>query len=369
MYIHQRKGWPRVSWESEVLTTPLAAVRHKQGHLLGQMEALGFDQRTEASLVAMTSEVVKSSAIEGEQLDPAQVRSSIARRLGLDAAGLPKAGRDVEGIVEVLLDATQKHESPLTSERLYQWHKSLFPEGREQFGPITVGAWRTDEKGPMQVVSGAMGKEVVHFEAPEASRLKAEMDRFLGWFNTPSQDDPLLRAGLAHLWFVTIHPFDDGNGRIARAIADMALARADGTKDRFYSMSSQIAAERKDYYRKLESTQRGDLDITAWLEWFLGCLDRSITSANQSLRVVLRKARFWQRISRHPINDRQRKVLNLMLNGFEGFLSTSKYAKLAPCSPDTALRDIRELLDLGVLEQNAGGGRNTSYRLVDALME
>jgi len=364
-YIHERAGWPNLTWDGEALVGPLAAVRHKQGRLLGRMEALGFDVRAEASLTVLTSDVVNTSAIEGEKLDPREVRSSLARRLGLDAGGLPRAGRDVEGVVEMMLDATRGFASPLTRERLLDWHASLFPTGRSGMGRITVGAWRTKEAGPMQVVSGPVGRERVHFEAPEAGRLEAETALFIEWFNGPAPVDPVLKAGIAHLWFVTIHPFEDGNGRIARAIADMALARADGTKERFSSMSSQIEAERRDYYVQLESAQRGDLDVTRWLAWFLGCLDRAVDGAERTLAAVLFKARLWQRIDRRPVNDRQRLVINRMLDGFKGFLPTSKYAKLAKCSTDTALRDIGELLDRGILVRNPGRGRSTSYRLAD----
>jgi len=332
---------------------------------LGRMESLGFDLKAEASLAVLTSDVVTSSAIEGEVLNPEEVRSSIARRLGMDVAGLPTAGRNVEGMVEMLLDATRSFDNPLSKERLFDWHAALFPTGRSGMRRIEVGAWRTKESGPMQVVSGPIGREKVHFEAPEAARLDAEMDRFIDWFNKPASLDPVLKAGIAHFWFVTIHPFDDGNGRIARAIADMMLARADGTKDRFYSMSSRIEAERKDYYLRLEAAQRGELDITSWLEWFLGCLERAIEGARHTLAAVLQKALIWQRINRQPVHDRQRLVINRMLNGFEGFLSTSKYAKLAKCSSDTALRDIQELVDRGILVRNPGGGRSTNYRLAD----
>jgi len=364
-YIHETVNWPTFRWDSGSVANVLAEVRHKQGRLLGKMEGLGFDLRSEASLGVLTSEVVKSSAIEGETLNPDEVRSSIARRLGLDVAGLPKAGRDVEGVVEMMLDATENFESPLTKERLFDWHASLFPTGRNNLGKITVGAWRRAESGPMKIVSGPIGRETVHFEAPVADRLELEMSRFVEWFNSTVSIDPVLKAGIAHLWFVTIHPFEDGNGRIARAIADMALARADGTKDRFYSMSSQIETERKDYYRELESAQRGEVDITRWLAWFLGCLDRAIEGADPALAAVLNKAKLWQRINRRPVNDRQRWVINRMLDGFKGFLNTSKYANLAKCSTDTALRDVRELLARGILVQNPGGGRSTSYRLAD----
>lgn len=365
-YIHEKPAWPRFTWDSDSLAVPLAAVRHKQGKLLGKMEVLGFDLRAEASLTMLTSDVVKSSAIEGETLNPEEVRSSIARRLGLDVAGLPKAGRDVDGIVEMMLDATREFEKPLTKKRFFDWHASLFPTGRTGMREITVGAWRPKEAGAMQVISGPYGRERVHFEAPEANRLNSEMAAFIKWFNGATPVDPVLKAALAHFWFVTIHPFEDGNGRIARAIADMALARADGTKDRFYSMSSQIEVERKDYYLELERAQRGDLDVTRWLEWFLGCLERAIDGAEVALGAVLYKARLWQRINRRPVNDRQRLIINRLLNGFKGFLTNKKYAKLAKCSPDTALRDIRELLERGILVQNPGGGRSTSYRLADA---
>ncbi|MCC7388835.1 MAG: Fic family protein [Phycisphaerales bacterium] len=365
LYIHEIPGWPEFLWDGDALANPLAGVRHRQGLLLGRMESLGFDHRAEASLKVLTSDVVKSSAIEGERLDPEEVRSSIARRLGLDVAGLPKAGREVEGVVEMMLDATQRFDQPLTEERLFGWHGALFPTGRAGMRRITVGAWRPSEAGPMQVVSGPIGRERVHFEAPAADRLDAEMRTFLGWFNGPDTVDPVLRAGVAHFWFVTIHPFEDGNGRIARAIADMALARADGTGERFYSMSSQVEAERKEYYLRLESAQRGGLDITPWLGWFLGCLDRAIEAAGAMLGAVLAKARLWRRINERPVNERQRLVINRMLDGFQGFLTTSKYAKLAKCSSDTALRDIRELLERDIIVQNPGGGRSTSYRLAD----
>ena len=364
-YIHQRPKWPAFAWDAKASSALLAAVRHKQGRLLGKMEALGFDLRSEASLVVLTSDVVKSSAIEGETLDPDEVRSSIARKLGLDIVGLRRVGRDVDGVVEMMLDATQRFDATLTSERLFGWHSSLFPSGRSGMSRIRVGAWRIKKSGPMQVVSGPMGREKVHFEAPEADRLDSEMNQFLDWFNAAPAMDPVLKAAIAHFWFVTIHPFEDGNGRIARAIADMALARADGTKDRFYSMSAQIEAERKSYHLELEAAQRGGVDITRWLAWFLGCLERTLDGSDQVLTAVLRKARLWQRINRHPVNERQRLVINRMLNGFKGFLSTSKYAKLAKCSPDTALRDIQELLEREILVRNPGGGRSTSYQLAD----
>jgi Fic family protein len=364
-FLHERPHWPAFTWDAAAIAHDLAAVRHRQGRLLGKMEALGFDLRSEASLAVLTNDVVKSSAIEGETLDPREVRSSLARRLGLDFAGLPRPGRDVEGVVEMLLDATRNCAAPLTKERLCAWHAALFPTGRSGLSRITVGAWRTGAAGPMQVVSGPIGRERVHFEAPAAKRIEAEMRRFLLDFESPATIDPVLRAGIAHLWFVTIHPFEDGNGRIARAIADLALARADGTKERFYSLSSQVEAERKHYYLELETAQRRELDITRWLAWFLGCLGRAIDGADLTLAAVLRKARLWQRIHRRPVNERQRSVINRMLDGFEGVLTTSKYAKLAKCSSDSALRDIQELVERGILVQNEGGGRSTSYRLAD----
>lgn len=363
-FIYERPGWPNFTWDSEALSPILAALRYREGQLLGGMRALGFDLRSEASLRTLTDDVVKSSAIEGERLDPEEVRSSIARRLGLDAGGLVPASRDVEGVVEMMLDATQHHDQKLTAERLFGWHAALFPTGRSGMRRIAAGVWRPGDAGPMQVVSGPVGHETVHFEAPAAERIEGEMSRFLDWFNDDLiAIDPVLKAGVAHFWFVTIHPFEDGNGRIARAIADMALARADESKERFYSMSSRIEAERKAYYEHLERQQRDDLDITEWLLWFLGCLDRAIDSAEDALAAVLYKARLWEKANRRPVNERQRLVLNRMLGEFQGHMNTSKYAKLAKCSADTALRDIRDLLDRGILIQNPGGGRSTSYRL------
>lgn len=364
-YIHHLPDWPSLRWDDTTLSPLLAEVRHRQGRLLGKMEGLGFQHRAEATLTTLTADVVKSSAIEGERLDAEEVRSSIARRLGLDVGGAAPASRDVEGVVEMMLDATQKYADPLTSERLFAWHAALFPTGRSGMQKITIGAWRPIEAGPMQVVSGPVGKERVHFEAPSADRLDQEMERFLKWFGAERQADPVLKAGIAHFWFVTIHPFEDGNGRIARAIADLMLARADGTRERFYSMSAQIEAERKQYYDVLERSQKGGVDITRWLEWFLGCLERAVDGAETSLAGVLRKAKLWERVNRQPVNDRQRKVINRLLDGFEGKLTSSKYAKLAKCSNDTALRDIKILLDRGVLVQEEGGGRSTSYRLAD----
>ena len=365
MYIHQSLSWPNFQWDNQLLIMPLAQVRHNQGRHLGKMESLGPDLQAEATLTALTDEVVKSSAIEGERLPEAEVRSSIARGLGLDTADLPNPSRHVEGVVEMMLDATQNFASPLTAERLFGWHAALFPSGRSGMRRIAVGTWRTGARGPMQVVSGPIGRETVHFEAPAAELVPREMERFLDWCNTESDLDSVLRAAIAHFWFVTIHPFEDGNGRIARAIAELWLARADGTKRRFYSMSSAIEEKRAEYYAVLESAQKGSLDITRWLLWFLECLDHTIEIADRLLGSVLRKSRLWDRLRSHPVNERQRRVLTRLLDDFEGPLSTSKYAKLAKCSTDTALRDIRELLEWGVLVKNEGGGRSTSYRLED----
>ncbi len=366
MWIHEHQNWPNFTWDAESLASKLADIRHRQGRLLGRMESLGFELKREATLGTLTNDVVKSSAIEGENLNPEEVRSSIARRLGIDIAGLVPASRDVEGIVEMMLDATQQYSKPLTKDRLFDWHAALFPTGRSGLHKITVGGWRTVEAGPMQVVSGPIGKEKVHFEAPTAARLEKEMKAFLAWLATEATTDPVIKAGIAHLWFVTIHAFEDGNGRIARAIGDMVLARADGTPDRFYSLSSQIEAERKQYYHQLEAQQRSTPNITDWLSWFLDCLGRAISNAEDTLGNVLFKAQLWHVINQKPVNDRQRLIINRMLeDDFEGFMSTSKYAKLAKCSNDTALRDIQDLKEREIFIQNSGGGRSTSYRLPD----
>jgi Fic family protein len=363
-YIHQLPDWPHFSWDVDALAKLLAAVRLRQGQLIGRMQTLGFAQQEEAVLTTLTEEVLKSSEIEGEKLDKDAVRSSLARRLGMDAGALPSADRNVEGVVEMMLDATQKFKAELTAERLFGWHASLFPTGRSNLKKITVGAWRDAAAGPMQVVSGDYGRERVHYEAPTAEKLDAEMIAFLEWYNTEEKIDPIIKAAIAHLWFVTIHPFEDGNGRIARAIADMSLARSEGSPQRFYSMSAQIRSERKTYYDMLESTQKGDLNITPWLEWFLGCLDRAFTGAETILAAVLAKADFWKRHATARINERQRDMLNRLLDGFEGKLTSSKWARIEKCSPDTALRDIQDLVDQGILAKDEGGGRSTSYSLV-----
>jgi Fic family protein len=362
-YIHAQKDWPNFHWNREKLAERLAAVRHEQGRLLGRMETLGFQLRQEAVLQTLTEDVLKSSEIEGEKLDAEQVRSSLARRLGVDIGGLKAVDRNVEGVVEMTLDATRHYDQPLTADRLFTWHAALFPTGRSGMRKITVGAWRDDSSSPMQVVSGPVGRERVHFEAPSAARLNAEMRAFLKWFTQKTSSDWVERAGLAHLWFVTIHPFDDGNGRIARAIADLSLARSENSAQRFYSMSAQIREERAEYYDILERTQKGTMDVTPWMEWFLGCLGRAIEGAERTLAAVLTKAHFWQAIADVTLNDRQRIVLNRLLDGFEGKLTTSKWARLTKTSQDTALRDILALVQTGILVRNPEGGRSTSYEL------
>lgn len=364
-YIHLEPDWPALSWATDKLAVLIAETRHAQGRLLGRMEALGRRLCREADLAVMTDEVVKSSAIEGEILDLQQVRSSLARRLGIDVGGAVPSPRAVDGIVEMMLDATRSFDRPLTAERLFGWHAALFPTGRSGMRKITVGAWRPADAGPMQVVSGPIGREHVHFEAPEARRLAVEMDAFLEWFNASPAIDPVIKAGVAHFRFVTIHPFEDGNGRVARAIADMALARADGRPERFYSMSAQIEVERRTYYEVLEASQKSGLDITPWLKWFLECLGRALTRAEGTLAAVLRKAHVWQQIGTAPVNERQRKVINRLIDGFDGKLTTSQYARLTACSNDTALRDIQALVAQGVLARNEGGGRSVSYRMTE----
>ena len=363
MYIHEHRDWPKFTWNSEKLAGLLAEIRHRQGKMLGKMEVSGFSIRAEAALDNLTLEVVKSSEIEGEILDADQVRSSIARRLGMQISGLVPSDRNVDGVVEMMLDATQSFDQPLTEERLYGWQASLFPTGHSGLLKITVGAWRTGKNGPMQVVSGAIGREKVQFEAPEAAKLSSEMADFLDWFNTECSLDPVLKSAIAHLWFVTIHPFEDGNGRIARAITDMQLARADKTAQKFYSMSAQIRIERNDYYNMLEKTQKGSLDITEWLEWFLSCLGRSFDHMENTLHHANRKTYFWDAVGQVEFNNRQRLLLNKLLDGFDGKLNTSKWAKIAKCSTDTALRDIQDLMDKDILVKEDAGGRSTSYVL------
>lgn len=364
MYIYQLPEWSLFRWSENRIGPLLGEVRYQQGRLLGRMESYGFPLQEEASLQTLTLDVTKSSEIEGEILNPDQVRSSIARHLGMDIAGLVPADRNVDGIVEMMLDATQVSKGELTYERLFGWHASLFPAGRSGTHRIVTGGWRKNPlSAPMQVVSGPIGRERVHFQAPDADAVPAEMNRFLNWFNSEVNIDPVVKAGIAHLWFVTIHPFDDGNGRIARAIADMQLARADASKHRFYSMSAQIRLERNAYYDILEETQKGSLDVTLWMEWFLSCLGRAIQATDATLAGVIRKAKFWEQPALETINERQRTMLNKLLDGFYGKLTSSKWAAMTKTSQDTAVRDIQDLIDRGLLEKEAAGGRSTSYIL------
>jgi Fic family protein len=362
-YIWQSPDWPHWRFDWAALAVPLAMVAQRQGLLLGRLADLGLALRDQATLAALTSDVLKTSEIEGERLDAQAVRSSLALRLGLDVGAVAPADRHVDGVVEMVLDATTNSHRPLTRERLFGWHSALFPTGYSGLTRIRVGEWRDDAHGPMQVVSGPVGRRRVHFEAPPAQRLEQEMARFLAWINHPTPEPLLIKAGIAHLWFVTIHPFEDGNGRIARAIGDLLLARADGSPQRFYSLSAQIQRDRRRYYEMLEHTQKGTLDITAWLLWFLATLDAAVEEAKQTLDRVIDKARFWQRLAGIPLNARQAKVLNRVLDGFEGVLTARKWAALAKCSPDTALRDINDLIARGILRRSAAGGRSTRYEL------
>lgn len=364
MYIHEHKGWPHFKWDQKGLSGLLAEVRYLQGHLLGCMDALGFQLREEATLETLTQDVLKTSEIEGEKLDVTQVRSSIARQLGMDIGAILPVDRNVEGIVEIMMDATRNYEKSLTRERLFDWHSALFPTARSGMRrTIIIGTWRTKESGPMQVVSGPIGREKVHFEAPAYNRIEKEMSVFFDWFNDLHEIDPVIQSALAHFWFVTIHPFEDGNGRIARAIADMVLARSEKSKQRFYSMSAQIQRERKDYYDMLESCQKGSLDITPWIEWFLMCLKHAIVASDETMKTVFAKAKFFRMHAGDSFNERQRAVINRLLDKFEGKLTSSKWAKLTKCSQDTALRDINDLLERQVLVKNEAGGRSSSYEL------
>jgi Fic family protein len=365
-YIYEVSGWPHFTWDSKALAPLLSGVRLRQGLLVGKMGGFGLTSQWTATLKVLTDETTKSSAIEGVVLNPENVRSSLARRLGLDVGGLTAhKDRYVDGVVEMMLDATQEFDKPLTKDRLFDWHAHLFPGARTTRDNFRVGAWRDDSQGPMQVVSGPVGRHKVHYEAPAADRVEGEMGKFLAWFERNEQEDPLLKAAIAHLWFVTIHPFEDGNGRIGRAIAEMCLARSDGSAQRFYSMSSQILEDRKEYYEVLEKTQAGSLNVTEWLTWFLGCLDRAIEQSNQITSNALEKELFWKGLTQRKIslNDRQRKVLNKLFGGFEGKLTREKWMKITKTSSRTALRDIEELIAIGVIEQEAAGGRSTSYRL------
>ncbi|MDR6562357.1 MULTISPECIES: Fic family protein [unclassified Arcicella] len=360
-YIHQHINWTAFTWDDSILSMPLGKVRNLQGKLMGKMEQLGFVLQQEAFLATLTLDVLKSTEIEGEFLNPQQVRSSLARRLGMDIVGLIPSDRNVDGIVEVMLDATQNNQIPLSDERLFNWHAALFPTGRSGMYPITIASWRT---GDMQVVSGAMGRERVHFQAPKASLLAEEMQQFMTWFNGTQYIDPIMKAGIAHIWFITIHPFDDGNGRIARAITDMQLSKADGSSQRFFSMSAQIQLQRNSYYEILEKVQKGTSDITLWLAWFLDCLTQALLNTDVILEKVLAKARFWEKHRDTPLNERQKLLLNKLMDNFEGKLTSSKWAKIARCSADTALRDIQDLMAKGILQKEMAGGRSTNYELI-----
>jgi Fic family protein len=361
-YIYQNKDWTHFTWKDNAINAIFGEVRHLQGKISGQMNALGFSMKNEARLTTLTLDVVKSSEIEGELLNYEQVRSSIARRLEISTAGLVPADRYVEGVVEMMLDATQNYLQPLTEERLFGWHSALFPTGYSGMNKIEVGRYRT---GEMQVVSGAMGKEKIHYEAPASQHIKAEMDKFLNWFNDTAKIDLVLKAAIAHFWFIIIHPFDDGNGRIARAISDLLFARAENNSDRFYSMSGQILVERKQYYKVLQKVQHSSGDITEWLDWFLHCLKNALLETETTLRNILQKAEFWKIHENTPLNTRQRQVLNKLFDDFDGKLKSSKWAKIAKCSPDTALRDIKDLMEKGILQQDQKGGRSTNYELVE----
>jgi Fic family protein len=363
MYLYNNKNWPIFEWNSEKLLPLLSYVRNRQGKLIGKMGALGFELRNEANLEILTQEILKSTEIEGEILDREQVRSSIARRLGLDISGLVYSERNVDGIVDLMIDATKNFDKELNKERLFSWHAALFPTGQSGMYKIIVGHWRDDSTGPMQVVSGALGKEKVHYQAPPAAQIENEMRIFLDWFNLEQNIDLVMKAAIAHLWFVTIHPFEDGNGRISRALSDMLLARSDEQSHRFYSMSTQIRKERNSYYDILEKTQKSGLDITNWLEWFLNCLLHAIENSEKLLEKIIYKHYFWLKHSRININNRQRKILNILMDDFEGVLNTTKWAKIGKCSQDTALRDIQDLIEKGILIKSEQGGRSTNYEM------
>jgi Fic family protein len=366
MWIYERNNWPNFTWDSNVIASKLSNARFKQGILLGKMENLGFDLKKQASLDILTSDILKTSEIEGEELEADQVRSSVAKHLRIAGYSLSKPNRDVEALVEMILDATQNYATPLTKERLFKWHKILFSGTYNSDGSLNIGSWRDYKKDPMQVISGPYGKEKIHFEAPNAKKVETEMKNFLKWFEGESNDDSIIKSAIAHFWFVTIHPFEDGNGRIARAVTDLALARSENSSERFYSMSTQIEADRDAYYNILEVQQKKDLDITDWLVWFIECFQKAIDNSEEIISRVIYKSKIWNEASKFSLNDRQKSIINRMLDeNFIGFMNTSKYAKLAKCSNDTALRDIKELQTYKILIQNEAGGRSTSYRLVE----
>ena len=364
-FIYQKQNWPKFKWDNEFLLPKIGRVRNEQGKILGFMESMGFELRTEANLETLTLDILKSNEIEGELLNRQEVRSSLARRLGMDLVGLIPSARNVDGVVDMMVDAIENNKEPISEERLFGWHSSLFPSGRSGMFKILTGCYREDSTGPMQVVSGALGKEKVHFQAPSSDIVKSEMDVFINWFNNENHHDPVLKAGIAHLWFLTIHPFEDGNGRIARALTDLLLSRSDGIIQRYYSMSSQILKERKGYYEILEKTQKGTLDITLWLEWFINCLMKSLESSTGILSKVIAKARFWNKYAMISFNTRQKVMLNKLMDDFFGKLTSKKWAKMTKCSPDTALRDIQDLISKGILRKEAAGGRSTNYELIE----
>ena len=359
-YIYQYDQWPQFTWDDKEISMILGKVRHLQGKILGQMGTLGFTIKEEALLSTLTLDVLKSSEIEGEILNYEQVRSSIARRLGMEYAGMVHTDRNVEGVVEMMLDATQNYNGRLNEERLFGWHAALFPTGWSGIHRIEAGCYRKSE---MQVVSGPMGRELVHFHAPSPDHVQQEMDEFFKWFNEETKIDAVLKAAIAHFWFIIVHPFDDGNGRIARAISDMLLARSEDSTQRFYSLSGQILIEKKGYYKILQKVQHSSGDITEWLEWFLNCLNRALISTEETLKSVFYKADFWEKHKETALNSRQRLMINKLLDGFDGKLKTSKWAKIAKCSADTALRDIKDLIEKGILKQEKSGGRSTNYEL------
>ncbi|MFY7888152.1 MAG: Fic family protein [Spirosomataceae bacterium] len=360
-YIYEYDAWPEFTWDDKKVSLILGKVRHLQGRVFGKMGSLGFSLKEETLLSTLTLDVLKSSEIEGEILNYEQVRSSIARRLGIEYAGIVHVDRNVEGIVEMMLDATQKYKDPLLEERIFGWHAALFPTGWSGMHRIATGSYRD---GEMQIVSGAMGKEKVHYQAPSAEVVKKEMDLFLAWFNSDIEIDDVLKAAIAHFWFIIIHPFDDGNGRIARTLSDMLLARSENSSQRFYSLSNQILLEKKDYYEVLQKVQYSTGDITAWLSWFLTCLYNALESTEVTLEKILQKAEFWEKHKETSLNSRQRLMLNKLFDGFDGKLQTSKWAKITKCSPDTALRDVKDLIEKGILKQEESGGRSTNYELV-----
>lgn len=363
IFIYQQNNWPKFYWDESTVLKSLSEVRHLQGLITGKMTTLGLVLGDNAALQTMTVDVLKTSEIEGDLLLPEEVRSSVARRLGMDIAGLIPSDRHVDGVVDMLIDATQNNHKPLTTKRIFRWYEGIFPNGLSGYEKIRTGQWRDGEKGPMMVLSGAIGKEKVHFIAPEARHLNREIKRFLSWFSKDTSTDTVLRAAIAHLWFVTLHPFDEGNGRIARAISDMLLAQSDGCNRRFYSMSAQIRIDRKQYFAILEKTQKGSLDITAWMLWFLSCLKQSLSLTEKNLAGILKRHAFWIDFAYKNFNPRQVRMLNKVFDGFNGKLTSSKWAKMTRCSNDTGLRDIQDLLDKGALVREPGGGRSTSYRL------